>query len=254
VSWHVERSGSGPDLVLLHGWGLHSGAWTDLIPALGSRWRVHAIDIPGHGHSAHVEAGTFDEATGRLANLVPKGATVCGWSLGGLLAQNLASRHPDRVARLALVATTPCFVARPDWPHGMKEAAFRTFSEGLANDRDAMLRRFVALNALHGPQGRDAVRRFTARLAERGPPSDRTLGVTLGWLRDVDLRERARQLRLPTSIVHGSRDVIVPVGAGNWLWQNIPDSTLHEIPEAAHMPFYSHPAQLIGALEALSVA
>jgi pimeloyl-[acyl-carrier protein] methyl ester esterase len=254
MTWHVETTGSGPDLVLLHGWGLHSGAWTEVVPALAQKWRVHAIDFPGHGHSARVEAGTFDDATEQLAIQVPEGATVCGWSLGGLLAQHLARRHPERVSRLVLVATTPCFGARPGWPYGMKEPVFRTFAEGLENDRDGMLKRFVALNALHGPQGREAVRTFTTRLLERGTPSDRGLAVTLGWLRDVDLREQTKGLAVPTSIVHGGRDMVVPVGAARWFAQHTPNATLREIPQAAHMPFYSHRAEFLAALQEPAVA
>lgn len=249
MSWHVETTGNGPDLVLLHGWGLHSGAWAELLPTLAAKWRVHAIDLPGHGHSSHVEAGTFDDATDRLAALVPKGSVVCGWSLGGLVAQDLARRHPDRVRRLVLVSTTPCFGTRPGWPHGMGAATLKTFTEGLETHRDAMLKRFVALNALHGPQSREAVRTFTARLTERGSPSDRDLGLTLGWLRDVDLRERTMGLEVPTTVVHGGRDIVVPVGAGRWLRQHMPKATLHEIPKAAHMPFYSHRAEFLAALE-----
>lgn len=248
MSWHVETTGSGPDLVLLHGWGLHSGAWAEAMPLLTARWRVHAFDLPGHGHSAGVEATTFDDATDRLAALVPKGAAVCGWSLGGLIAQNLARRHPDRVARLALVASTPCFAARPGWPHGMTPAALQTFTDGLAHDHVKMLKRFVALNAMHGPQGRDAVRTFTARLAERGPPSDRGLATTLGWLRDVDLREQTAGLEVPTVIVHGGRDMVVPAAAAKWFWQYLPNSTLHELPQTGHMPFFSHRAEFVAAL------
>lgn len=249
MSWHVETLGSGADLVLLHGWGLHSGAWADVLPALAAKWRVHAIDLPGHGHSSQVEAGTFDDATDRLAPLVPKGATVCGWSLGGLIAQHLARRHPERVGRLILVSTTPCFGGRPGWPHGMSAATFKTFAEGLENDREGMLKRFVALNALNGPQSREAVRTFTARLAERGSPSDHNLAVTLGWLRDIDLREQTLGLQVPTTVVHGGRDIVVPVGAGRWFGQFLPNTSLHEIPKAAHMPFYSHRAEFLAALE-----
>ena len=254
MSFHVETSGSGPDLVLLHGWGLHSGAWTEVLPALTRKWRVHAIDLPGHGHSASIGAGSFEETSDRIAAQVPEGATVCGWSLGGLIAQHLASRHPQRVSRLVLVAATPCFAARPGWPHGMSPAALATFSEGLENDRETMLKRFVALNALHGPQGREAVRTFTARLAERGPPSDSGLAITLSWLRDIDLREQARGLQTPTAVVHGSRDMVVPMGAAKWLAQSMPKATLYEIPNAAHMPFYSHRAEFLAALEELAVA
>jgi pimeloyl-[acyl-carrier protein] methyl ester esterase len=254
MTFHVETRGSGPDLVLLHGWGLHSGAWADVLPALAEKWRVHAIDLPGHGRSASIGPGSFEETSGRIAAHVPKGATVCGWSLGGLIAQHLARHHAERVSRLVLVATTPCFAARAGWAHGMSQAALATFTEGLENDRETMLKRFVALNALHGPQGREAVRTFTARLADHGPPSDAGLAITLSWLRDIDLREQTRGLAIPTAIVHGSRDMVVPMAAARWLAQSMPNATLHEIPKAAHMPFYSHRAEFLAALEELAVA
>ena len=53
------------------------------------------------------------------------------------------------------------------------------------------------------------------------------------------------------AIVHGTRDMIVPVGAGQWLWQHLPNANLHELPQAAHMPFYSHRAEFVAALEEL---
>jgi pimeloyl-[acyl-carrier protein] methyl ester esterase len=112
-----------------------------------------------------------------------------------------------------------------------------------------MLKRFVALNAMHGPHGREAVRAFTRRLAERGEPSQRALEMTLGWLRDVDLREQTTGLEVPTVVVHGGRDMVVPVGAARWFRQHLPNSTLHELPQAAHMPFFSHRAEFVAALE-----
>jgi pimeloyl-[acyl-carrier protein] methyl ester esterase len=248
---HVESSGHGPDLVLLHGWGLHSGAWEEVAPALRKRFRMHAIDLPGHGYSASVAARSFEEAVDAIAALVPMNAVVCGWSLGGLVAQRLARSHPERVSRLALVATTPCFQARPGWPHGMKAATITGFATALANDRDGMLKRFVALNAMHGPQGREAVRTFTRRLSERGVPSDAGLAASLGWLREVDLREETPQLRVPAMVMHGSRDMLAPAKAGRWLAQHLAGSRFIEIPDAAHMPFFSHPQAFVEAMESL---
>lgn len=249
MNLHVDIAGEGPDLVLLHGWGMHSGAWADVIPALAERSRVHAIDLPGHGHSAAAAIGTFDAATDAVAELVPRGATICGWSLGGLIAQNIAHRQPDRVGALALVATTPCFTTRPGWRDGVKPSILAAFAEGLQNDRDAMLRRFVALNAMHGTHGREAVRTFTRQLKERGVPSDAGLAASLAWLREVDLREQTARLALQRVLVmHGPRDMLAPVGAGRWLAQHLAGSRLVELPGAGHMPFFSHRDAFLAAL------
>ncbi len=249
MSLHVERAGSGADLVMLHGWGLHSGAWDELLPALAARARVHAIDLPGHGHSRAATPGTFDATTDEIAGLVPEGATVCGWSLGGLFAQRLAHRHPARVARLVLVGATPCFSARPGWPHAMEPATLAGFVAGLAANRDATLARFVRLNAMHGAHGRDAIRTFTARLAERGAPDDAALATGLGWLRETDLRAEAPGLAQPTLVVHGARDMLAPVAAGRWLALHIRGARMHELADAAHLPFFTHRDAFLAALE-----
>ena len=110
MSLHVDRTGSGPDLVLLHGWGLHSGTWDDVAPLLARRFRVHAMDLPGHGLSAALPGASFDEAAEAVAEALPRDAIVCGWSLGGLFAQRIARHHPGRVRAMALVGATPCFV------------------------------------------------------------------------------------------------------------------------------------------------
>ena len=239
------------DLVLLHGWGMHSGVWDEVLPALQARFRVHALDLPGHGYSAGTVVESFDDAVDAVAEKIPVGAVLCGWSLGGLIAQRLARRHPDRVARLALIATTPCFEARPGWPHGIKPATLMGFATGLANDRDTMLKRFVALTARHGPHSRETVRTFTRRLMEHGAPSDAGLAAALRWLREVDLREDTPQLRVPAIVMHGGRDMLAPAGAGRWLAGHLEGSRLVEIPEAAHMPFFSHRDAFVEALGGL---
>jgi pimeloyl-[acyl-carrier protein] methyl ester esterase len=221
------------------------------MPELARRARVHAIDLPGHGHSAGVPAASFEAAADAIAALIPEGSVVCGWSLGGLFAQRIARRHPSRVSGLALVATTPCFAERDGWPHGMKAATLEGFAAALLQDRDAMLKRFVALNAMGGTRGREAVRAFTARLQARGAPAGAALAASLDWLHEVDLRGEAAGLRVPAVVVHGARDMVAPVGAGRWLAQQIPGARLLELADAAHMPFFSHGGPFVAALEPL---
>lgn len=249
MNLHVDRQGRGPDLVLLHGWGLHSGAWADALPALARSHRLHAIDLPGHGHSSRAEVGTLDEAADAVAAIIPEDAAVCGWSLGGLLAQRIARRHPSKVRRLALVSSTPCFVARADWPYAMQPATLDTFARGLEHERDATLENFVRLNALNGVGSRDAIRTLLQRLGDRGAPPEDALRTTLGWLREADLRADASLLSMPALVIHGARDALAPIAAGRWLAQALPAATLVEIADAAHLPFFSHRALFLQTLE-----
>jgi pimeloyl-[acyl-carrier protein] methyl ester esterase len=249
VTLHVERHGSGRDLVLLHGWGLHGGAWSELIAPLAARYRLHVVDLPGHGRSTGCLPASFDEAVARVADSVPADAALCGWSLGGLFAQRLASREISSAAALVLVSTTPCFVQRADWSEAMTPATLDGFAAGLRHDREGTLREFVQLNALGGARGRDAVRAFTQRLADHGAPSLEALQATLAWLRDTDLRAHAARIACATLVLHGTRDALAPVAAGRWLARTIPGARLLEVPDAAHLPFFTHREAFCHAVE-----
>lgn len=248
---YVRSEGHGPDLVLLHGWGLHGGVWAPMLPALVDRFRVTTIDLPGHGFSAFVPFGEIDDVVAEVAVHVPAGAIVGGWSLGGLLAQHLALRHPDRVGALALIGTTPCFVQRDDWPHAMKVETLAGFAAGLRTDLGPTLRTFVALNALGAPAARPAMRALADEMLARGAPESSALDNGLALLRATDLRTEIPRITARSVVVHGRRDALAPVEAGRWLAQNLPNATLVEIEDAAHLPFVSHPEIVVGAIEAL---
>lgn len=251
MSLHVERRGAGPDLVLLHGWAMHGGAWDEASAALARSFTVHAVDLPGHGRSSTQVVRDFDAAVDAVADVVPEGALVCGWSLGGLVAQRLASRRPGRARALALVAATPCFAERRDWPHGMATATLEDFARGLEADAAGTLARFVRLNALGGATSREAIRAFTQRLQAHGAPSLDGLRASLAWLRDVDLRADAARLSMPLLVLHGGRDRITPVGAARWLAGRVPGARLVELDDAAHLPFFTHRDAFVAALETL---
>jgi len=90
---HVESVGGGPPLVLLHGWAMHSGIWGPLVARLAKRFRVHAVDLPGHGHSALPGPFTLDGALAAASAAFRnerRPLTIVGWSLGGLVAMRWA--------------------------------------------------------------------------------------------------------------------------------------------------------------------
>ncbi len=224
---HADVAGDGPDLVLLHGWGLHAGVWDGVREPLGRRFRVHALDLPGHGHSRTIAFGDLDSVCDAVEAAMPREAIVCGWSMGGLIAQHLAARGTGRVRALALVSTTPCFVERPDWPHAMKLTTLEAFAQGLERDPEATLRTFVVLNALGGSaRARALARTLAAGLAARGAPHATALVHGLTLLRDTDLRAASARLALPCVVIHGRRDVLAPVAAGEWLAARVPGARL----------------------------
>lgn len=249
---HVHVEGAGPDVVLLHGWGFHSGTWDGVVTALAASHRVHAIDLPGHGRSGACTIEAFDAAAEAIARRIPAGSVVVGWSLGGLLAQRIAARNMARPSALALVSSTPCFLERDDWTTAMRASTLEGFARDLAREPRRTLSQFVRLNALHAPNAREVVRSITARLDAAPAPTPAGLEHGLRWLRDADLRADAARIEMPCVVVHGTRDAITPVEAGRWLASRIPGARLCEIEDAAHLPFASHAARFLEAVESLA--
>ncbi|GAA4128119.1 alpha/beta fold hydrolase [Actinomadura keratinilytica] len=101
----AKRTGIGTDVVLLHGVGLDRAMWRRCVPALAARHRVTLLDLPGHGGSAPVPPGTdLPGLAAAVAGALPGPSHVVGFSLGALVAQELALRSPASVRSLTLVS------------------------------------------------------------------------------------------------------------------------------------------------------
>ena len=244
---HIERHGQGPDLVLLHGWGLHGGVFDSIAPPLAEHFRLHLVDLPGHGRSSMDDAlaDIHTLAAGLLAAL-PQDALWLGWSLGGRIALSAALQRP--LAGLILVGSTPCFCQRQDWPHGMPEHQFGQFTQALQQDYRATLHRFIALQSRGSSQGREELRRLREVLFAHGEPSPAALQAGLSLLSEVDLRPSLPQITTPSLVLHGRRDTLAPQAAAEYLANQLPNARLALIDGAGHAPFISHPEQFIQAL------
>lgn len=242
MALHIESSGQGRDLVLIHGWGMHSGCWKEIAGALAERCRVHCVDLPGHGSSPHC-GGSWVDA---LAQALPFDVDLCGWSLGGQLAMEWAWRHPDQVGKLALVSSTPRFTATENWAHGIPGEIFQQFSDMLERDTDAALKRFLFLQT----RGETDAARLFRQLQRLAGSSAQMEGLRTGLelLRKYDLREAAQSIGQRTLILHGACDGLTPFGAGAWLREHMPNACLVAAPGCAHAPFLSDPATCISNL------
>jgi len=245
-----EVSGQGPDLVLLHRWGLHGGYWKQLGGSLAQSHRVHIIDLPGHGRSGGIPCPeTISELAGAVAGTVDRPAIWVGWSLGGMVALDLASRLPAMVRRQVLIAATPRFVQAPDWPHAMSESVFADFANGLARDYRATLRRFLSLQAGRDEAGRELIRQLREEMWMHGDPDPTAMRNGLTILERTDLRATVPLIEAPTLVIHGEQDRLVPPEAGTWLASRLTKARLERFSGAGHAPFLSQPQQVLAAIE-----
>ena len=251
-SLHVESTGHGPPLVLLHGWAMHSGLWGPLVPRLARRHRVHAVDLPGHGHSALAEPFALDSVAAALAKFFSScgdPVTVLGWSLGGLVAMRWALREPLRVGRIALVATSPRFVAGDDWQPAMSGETLGRFGDELHVAWKLTIQRFLALQVHGGEHGRALLASLRDQVFARGEPSREALLGALAALRQADLRAGIAGILQPALVVSGGRDTLALPDAGRWLADHLPNARFVLIEGAGHAPFLSHAEEFGGALD-----
>lgn len=99
---HIETTGQGPDLVLVHGWAMHAGVFSALAGRLAGRYTLHLVDLPGHGHGRNSTLPlALEPVVEAIVARVPR-ALWAGWSLGGLFALHAAATRPDAVRGLEI--------------------------------------------------------------------------------------------------------------------------------------------------------
>jgi pimeloyl-[acyl-carrier protein] methyl ester esterase len=242
MTLYVEKVGAGPPLVLLHGWGLNGAVWNTLHDMLAPHFTLHLIDMPGHGFSSHVPVGKLNELADSVVAALPSQFHLAGWSLGGQVALDIAQRHPQRIDKLMLIATTPRFIDTADWPHGKKTVVLDDFAKRLGADYHSTIKSFLALQVLHQPHARKMIGELQESVGARGTPSVGQLNAGLTILRETDLRAQIHEINTPTLIIQGDRDALTSEAAGAWLAQQLPNATYAKIVQATHAPFLSHPA------------
>jgi pimeloyl-[acyl-carrier protein] methyl ester esterase len=244
---YVEARGRGPDLVLLHGWGLNLRVWDGLAGELSDHFRVIAVDLPGHGRSAwDANARTPAAQAWRVhETLAPLSQrySLLGWSLGGQIALDLAAAMPARIERLVFVATTPRFASGPDWPHGMSPAALAKLANQLRSDYQRTVSEFLELQVRGSAVSETVLAELRASVFAHGEARPEALAVGLDTLRNSDLRPTLGLVRAPALVIAGQYDRVVRPAASRALAEALPDARYLEFRRAAHAPFLSHRAE-----------
>lgn len=245
----VAEGEDAPEMVLVHGWGLHSVVWDNIMPVLLEKFKVTVIDLPGFGRSP-VPGGEYDVSylTDQVLAVAPKSAIWLGWSLGGMIALNASIRFPERVRGLITVATTPKFIANEHWPMALSGDVLSQFRALLLEDWEGTLIRFLALQCKDSTTIKEDVRFLKEIVFFHGQPSTKALRCGLDVLRDVDLIDSLSEIQVPTLHVLGEKDNLVPVGISRELKTLQPNAEIAVIKGASHVPFISDQDTFLAAV------
>ncbi len=248
---HVVVRGAGPALVLVHGVTDSSSTWHAVQAGLAGEARVLAIDLPGHGLSdipkkplSIAEMGSAVVEVLRVMDV--RGAVVCGNSLGGGVVIAVAQQAPERVRALVPL----CSLGAPfRMPFDLGLLRFRSIARTIpwigARPR---LRRFMMRSAYHRgfvPSDEDLDRYF-AGWRVRGRAR-----YVAALVRSVDVAEPhgwLASLAVPTHVVHGDEDRLIPPFVARELAARIPGARLTIMPRTGHEPHVERPIETIALL------
>ena len=251
VHLHIEDSGgSGRPVVLIHGWPLSAQAWAAQVPVLrGAGYRVVAYDRRGFGQSDKPESGyDYDTLVDDLQRVMDQcglqDATLVGFSMGGGEVARYISRHgSSRLRSVVFAAAVPPYLMvtadNPDGPLTAEKAQQKM--ESFEQDRSAYFEEFTrAFFSAHGVlQVSESQRREALALCEQS--AQHAALACMESFATTDFRADLKQLTLPTLVIHGDSDAIVPFeGSGQRTHRAVSHSGLVKVTGAPHGLNVSH--------------
>jgi non-heme chloroperoxidase len=254
VHLYVKDWGRGDPVVLIHGWPLSADTWDDHAVALAEAGhRAIAYDRRGFGRSSQPWDGyDYDTLADDLAAVIhytgSQRVTLVGFSMGGGEVGRYLSRHGGKsVHKAALIASIlPYRLKTPDNPHGTEQAAFDNVAQSLREDRAkffaGLFKDFYGVGMISQTVSEEVIQ------WSRTISMQASLRATLACQKSfstTDFRPDLRAFKVPTLIVHGTDDKIVPIDASaRAAASGIPGSTLIEYEDGPHGLFASHKARL----------
>jgi 3-oxoadipate enol-lactonase len=250
MEYYVE--GKGPPLLMIMGFFGHAGFWGEpFLEPLRPHFQVIRFSNRGTGHTDKPGADVTirlmaEDAAGLLRALGIQRAHVLGISMGGMIAQELALNHPQVVQGLVLGCTTCGFAHgaphRPETLVGSAQAGTLTPQERIRQ----FLLAAVTPEFLERTEKEFWAWVLAAWLA--APTPWETIGRHFAAIQSFDTCERLSQIQTPTLIIHGDRDLMIPVENAEVLRQRIGGSQVQIVPEVGHLFFWEEPQEAAQAI------
>ncbi|MEC9445045.1 MAG: alpha/beta hydrolase, partial [Pseudomonadota bacterium] len=245
VELYYETQGTGKPVILIHGWPLSGRAWEAQLPALvEAGYQVITYDRRGFGQSSKPWNGyDYDTLAQDLKGLMEaldlQDATIVGFSMGGgEVARYLGKYGSERVSKAVLASAVPPYLFKTDDnpDGGLEESDIQGFLDGVSDDRIAFLNDFTK-NFFTPKDGKLLVSK-PMRLYNRDIAAFASAKATLDCVKSfsyTDFRDDLKAFDVPTLVIHGDADQIVPIEAsGERSHDMIADSRLHVIEGGPH--------------------
>lgn len=240
--------GTGPPIVLIHGYPFNRSLWTEQTEALNSKYRVVAPDLRGFGESDSSEgtatmARMAEDVAALMDALAIEQAVIGGLSMGGYVALAFARMFPARVKALVLADTR----AQADSEEGKQtrhQQAEKALSEGMAGIADAMLPKLLTPETVS--KRPELVKRVRDMMLKTKPGG--AAAALLGMAERDDQTEFISSIRVPALILVGREDAITPVADSEKMQSRIEGSRLVVIENAGHVSNLEQTEQFNDAL------
>lgn len=241
-------------LVLIHGWGLNSAVWQPFIKNLPDEFTdafyIITLDLPGYGINVDKVVGTYSLANicKSIVDTIKQPAIYLGWSLGGLVATEMALSYPEQVLGLITVASSPRFTEERGeqagvnqllWP-GIKPTVLDAFHQQLHIDTKKTISGFLKIQAMGSPHIRQDIKQITLLIFQHQMANKMTLDQSLKLLENSDFRLRLQDITQPFLRLYGDADNLVPKAVIAQITQLAKNSEQYIFKQASHAPFISH--------------
>lgn len=231
-----------PSITFLHGWGVNQAVWHPLQEQLQATFEVTCLDLPGFGsaHDHNVPDYSFEHVCALIDEQILAPTILVGWSLGGLVASQLAIQSPCKIKALITVASSPCFIEKEGWP-GISPDVLSSFHQQLSTNAQKTINNFLKIQAMGSPHIRDDIKLLRNLVMQYPIPNQQTLDDSLSLLESVDLRSEINKIKVPMYRMYGRLDGLVPkavIALVDQLLDGNDDKLV--MPKESHAPFISN--------------
>lgn len=223
-------------LIFIHGWATNSWVWRRQVEEFSEEYDVTTVDLPGHSGKDTWDEPTLKPAVQKILEIVNR--IGIGWSLGGQVLLEAALNYPDLFKGIILVASSPCFVEKKDFPYGQPQGVVKRMLKDIKKDFSKAMERFYPLNFTGDELANNDAKRFLEYYKKTSETFHHpSIVKSLEALMAFDICENLKHIKTPALIIQVSEDSVCPASASAYLAKNLGNAKIETLRGAGHIPF-----------------